>query len=174
MRRILPEVRAAGAELYVVGNGRPEYARDFLQATGLEATVFCDKSQESYRLAGMNHGKLRTVNPVAAFNALRTLVRGYMPAGVKGDPDQQGGVVVVTPAKEVVYQHAARIAGEPLPLEAMLAAVRAAAARGGRGDDRRAGHDDEDHLHPEREELGEAGLPGAEERLGAARRPRAG
>lgn len=131
MRRALPEIRAAGADLVIVGSGRPEQARDFLEATKLERAgggveVFCDEDLTAYRLARMKRGVLRTLGPRAAWNVVRTLARGYLPSGARaqGDPYQQGGLLVVTKAGEIVFHHASDVAGERLPIEEAIAAAR--------------------------------------------------
>jgi hypothetical protein len=128
LRRALPEIRAAGVDLVVVGSGRPEHARDFLEKVGLDAPVFCDRSLDAYRLARLHRGLGRVFSLRAGLNAVRALAGGFMPSRTQGDAAQQGGIVLVTPAKRVVYHHASEVAGEPLPLEAILAAVRAAGA----------------------------------------------
>src|SRR5206468_12470124 len=119
--------QAANTDLVAVGNGLRECAKDFVEKTGFEGKVYCDRGQGSYKLAGMKHGKGRTLNLKSAFNMVRTLAHGYFPSGVQGDPDQQGGVLVITKAGEVVYQFASDVAGQPLPLDAIVAAVKGAA-----------------------------------------------
>lgn len=128
MGRVLPEVRAAGADLTVVGSGRPDHARDFLATTHLDATVFCDPSLNTYRLAGLKRGIWRTYSPRSALHAIRTLFNGFFPHKPAGDGFQQGGVLVIVPGGKILYHHAANTAGEPLPLDAILAAVRRTAA----------------------------------------------
>src|SRR5688572_7145016 len=97
LRQRLPEMRAHGAQIVVVGSGRPEQAKNFLEVTGVEAKVFCDRDLESYRRAGLKRGLLRTLNPLAGVRALRAMAKGFRQTKTQGDPFQQGGVAVITP-----------------------------------------------------------------------------
>src|SRR5688500_4211712 len=49
LKKYVPELRNRGAELVVVGNGTPPFARDFREELALEGTILVDPSLEAYR-----------------------------------------------------------------------------------------------------------------------------
>lgn len=123
----MPEVKEAGVKLVVVGNGTPEQGKFFLEKTGLEADLYCDRDLDAYKAASMKRSVLRTLNPLSGFHMIRTWAKGFKPADVQGDLYQQGGVLVLTRAGDVAYHWASSVAGEAMPLDAILAAAKRAA-----------------------------------------------
>jgi hypothetical protein len=126
LRDALDEIRAAGAELVVVGNGRPEHARDFREAQGVRFPLLVDPDLASYAAAGLRRGVLSTIGPRSLGHALRALRGGARQGVTRGDPWQLGGVLVIRPPGAVVYRHASREAGDHPPVHEILRALRAA------------------------------------------------
>jgi peroxiredoxin len=124
LRDALDGIRAAGAELVVVGSGRPEHARDFRDERQLRFPLLVDPGLESFRAAGLRRGVLSTVGPRALGHALRALRSGARQGATRGDPWQLGGVLVIRPTGEVAYRHASREAGDHPPVGEILAALR--------------------------------------------------
>lgn len=124
MRRELPRIRAAGADLYVVGSGTPDMARDFRATHAPGIGIFVDPELASYRAAGLRRSVAGSVGPGAAIRALRALARGHLPGRRQGDPWQLGGVLVIAPPGVVLFRHADRNSGDHAPVEAVLAALR--------------------------------------------------
>lgn len=136
-----PSIQAAGGDLVIIGSGTPEQAKTFAEEESLgralgggrEIFVVTDPTLEAYRRAGMKRGLLATL---AGFgNGLRAFRAGHRQGLTKGDPWQQGGVVVVSSlaperlgAGKVVLQHAADAAGEPTDFGHVVEAVARAAA----------------------------------------------
>ncbi|MGM0576399.1 MAG: peroxiredoxin-like family protein [Myxococcota bacterium] len=116
------EIRSLGAEIHAVGNGTPHMARDFASRFDVSFPLWTDPSRQTYRALGMKR----------AFGlGLKSLVRGRraMAAGhrqgrTQGDPWQQGGAVVITPRGEVIWSHVDEGAGEEIPVEDLLDALR--------------------------------------------------
>ena len=50
------EIRKAGAELVVVGNGRPQHALDFRSEYELDFPLVVDPELQAYRAAGLRRG----------------------------------------------------------------------------------------------------------------------
>ncbi len=119
----MPDIRKKGAEAFIVGSGRPEQARDFLEKGGLDVTVFCNPDLAAYKAAGMKRGLLRTFNPKSAVNALGSLARGFRQGRTQGDAFQQGGVLVVSSAGKVLFHRADAVTGEKVPLAEILASL---------------------------------------------------
>ena len=133
MRPRVPEIRAAGGDLVVVGCGSPVEAGRFAERMGLFSagvTVLSDEALASYRLLGLRHGVLSTLHPRAAVPWLVALARGHRQGNVMGDCKQQGGVVVVGPGGELAYRHSSRDPGDHPAADEVIAALRRACASG--------------------------------------------
>lgn len=129
MRDEIPHIRALGAELVVVGSGQPEQARDFKAQYALDVPLLVDPSLETYTVAGMRRGIGATFSLRGVGHAVRALKSGARQGKVQGDPWQQGGALIITPAGELVYQYTSEVAGDhPDPRE-ILAALEAQLSR---------------------------------------------
>ncbi len=141
MRDALPEIRARGAELVIVGNGRPEHAIDFRESEGITCPLFVDPELHAYRAAGLRRGLLSSVSPGVIGRGIRAFVAGKRQGETQGDPWQQGGVFIVTQGHKVAYAYVSQEAGDhPDPSEVLAALDRlrrrptAAARRSKRSD----------------------------------------
>jgi hypothetical protein len=126
LRDRLDDVRAAGAELVLVGNGSVQYAAGFQRGKAPDCAVFTDPSLEAYRQLGMRRGVWATVSPAALLAAIRANRRGYRQTSKEGDGWQQGGTYAVAKGGRIVYARANRNAGDRPDLDAALAALREA------------------------------------------------
>lgn len=124
MRDILPAIRKAGAELVIVGNGAPEFARAFRDELGLDTPLYTDPSLRTYALAGFKRGVLATFSPKGAAHAARAWRKGFRQTARRGDALQQGGLLVVDRTGRVLYAHRDREAGDLASNEEVLAALR--------------------------------------------------
>ena len=130
MRGIVDQIRAAGAELVVVGNGSAKQAKAFLAELAdagepIDFPLLTDPGRRTYKAAGLKRSIGATLNPALLGNAVRAFKKGHRQQGVKGDPWQQGGVFVVTPDDRVVFEQVSRAAGDHADPGAVLAAVAA-------------------------------------------------
>ena len=125
MRERLEDLREAGAELVLVGNGSVVAAARFRREQAPECAVFSDPSLETYRALGMRRGVWATLGPSTLAAAARALLRGRRQTSVEGDPWQQGGIYVIANGGAVVYARANRNAGDRPDVDAALAALRA-------------------------------------------------
>lgn len=125
MRDALPEIRAAGAELVVVGSGTPEQAARFRDERGLDFPLFVDPELEAYRAAGLRRSVIDTLGPRALAHAMRAFRRGARQGSVQGDPWQLGGAFVIDRTGKPVYRHVSRNAGDHAPIGGLLGALRA-------------------------------------------------
>ena len=122
MRDALPEIRARGAELIIVGNGRPEHAIDFRESEGITCPLFVDPELHAYRAAGLRRGLLSSVSPRVIGRGIRAFVEGKRQGETQGDPWQQGGVFIITPGHTVPYAYVSQEAGDhPDPSEVLAA-----------------------------------------------------
>jgi hypothetical protein len=118
----LPEIRARGGELVVIGSGTPEQAKRFAVEERFDGTMVTDPTLEAYNRAGMKRSVLRTFHPKSMISAVRALGSGHTQKQMAGDPWQQGGVVVVSSLERgghEVLHHAASAAGDPTDFKAI-------------------------------------------------------
>ena len=123
MRPRIPEIRAAGAELYVIGSGAPMYAADFKEKLRIAGTpIWTDEALASYRLFDFKRGASAVMAVRALGHVARALLAGAWQGRTRGDATQIGGVVVVRPGGRIAYLYRSREAGDhPDPREIVAA-----------------------------------------------------
>ena len=118
MRDAVEQIRQKGAELVVVGCGRPEQAANFRDEEGLDFPLLTDPKRKAYAEAELERGLGATFSLKAAGSGFRAFKKGFRQQGVQGDPWQQGGVFVFSPEGETLYAYRSREAGDhPDPAE---------------------------------------------------------
>jgi peroxiredoxin len=117
-------VRAAGAELYVIGNGSPSFIAGFREQTGWTGPVYTDPSLAVYRAAQLERSVGSTLDPRSLTDAWRALRHGSRQGRTQGDQWQQGGTLVVAPSGEVRWHHASGRPGDNATGAQIVAALR--------------------------------------------------
>jgi hypothetical protein len=112
LHRGIDRIRAAGAEVHVIGNGSPSFIDGFREETGWDGAIYTDPSLEVFARAGMKRGVMSTLRPMAAVRSIRTLARGFRQGRTQGDQWQQGGVLVVMPDGAIRWRHASESPGD--------------------------------------------------------------
>lgn len=121
----LTQIRGAGAELHLIGNGNRHFAKGFRQAFGIASPIWIDTKLESYAALGLKRGFLATLGNVASLkNMARALRSGFRQGLTQGDAWQLGGVYVMRPGGEVAFEHRSEVAGDHPPVERVLAVLR--------------------------------------------------
>jgi peroxiredoxin len=121
-------IEARGGRLVIIGNGSVDHARRFFADKGFDlshVTLVTDPGRSSFRAAGMGRGVGVTFlngGSLGAFRRARSA--GHRITGAFGDVFQLGGVVVVKPPGEVVYEYVSKFAGDDPDIEQVIAAVR--------------------------------------------------
>lgn len=124
LKDVLPELRSL-ANVVIVGNGEPFHAAAFREDESIEVPLLVDPDLEAYAAAGLRRGIRSSVSLGAVKNAVRALRGGHRQTSVKGDPWQQGGVLVITPDGVLVYHYVSKTAGDHPDPAAIVDAVRA-------------------------------------------------
>jgi hypothetical protein len=106
------ELREAGADLYVIGNGAPMFIAGFRETTGFQGPIYTDPSLAVYQAAELERGLWKTVNVRGLAASVGALRRGFRQGRTQGDATQQGGVVVVAPGGSIIYHHISRYPGD--------------------------------------------------------------
>ena len=123
MRGEYDRIKALGAGLVVVGNGRPEQALDFQEQYNLQFPLLVDPDLKAYAAAGLRRDLGATLNFATLGNAVRALRSGHRQTSVQGDPWQQGGAFIITPDGVDHYRHVSQAAGDHPDPEEILAAL---------------------------------------------------
>ena len=126
MRDHHERIRAAGAELVVVGSGQPEHARDFKERAGVSFELYVDPTLKAFSTAALRRSVLRTLGPGALVNAVRAFRGGHRQGKTRGDNWQLGGAFVIGAGGELLYEFRSRSAGDHPDPEALVAALPAA------------------------------------------------
>ena len=119
----IDKIHAAGAELYVIGNGTPNFIEGFREQTKWDGPVYTDPSLEVYKAAELKRGVTKTFNIKAAIPTLKAIAHGSRQGRTQGDPWQQGGTLVIATDGTVKWQHANEHAGDNAKADAIVAAL---------------------------------------------------
>ncbi len=123
MRDALPEIRRRGAELIIVGNGRPEHAIDFRESEHVESPLYVDPELHAYAAAGLKRGLRSSLSVGVVLRGVRALREGQRQGATMGDPWQQGGVFIIRPGNRVDFSYISEEAGDHPSAEAIIAAL---------------------------------------------------
>jgi hypothetical protein len=124
LRPEIDEIHNIGAELVVVGNGKPHFAKAFREEHKLTTPLFTDPEQNSYRAAGLKRSVWNTIGPHMLPKLFKQLAGNY--GLIKGDPWQQGGVFIVLPNGEAPYTFFSGGAGDHPAIPDIIKALRSA------------------------------------------------
>jgi hypothetical protein len=106
------KLEAAGADLYIIGNGAPNFIAGFREQTKFDGPIYTDPSLTVFAAAQLKRSVSRTLDPRSLGKALGAFARGQRQGLTQGDAWQQGGVLVVAPSGEVRYHHASDRPGD--------------------------------------------------------------
>lgn len=123
LHRDIDKLRAAGLDLYVIGNGTPNFIAGFREQTKYDGPVYTDPSLAAYRAAELKRGVARTFDPRALGKTVSAFMQGHRQGRTQGDPWQQGGVLVVAPGGEVRFHHASERPGDNATVDQIVAAL---------------------------------------------------
>jgi hypothetical protein len=124
LHRSIGDIHAAGAELYVIGNGAPMFIEGFRETTGYDGAIYTDPSLEVYKAAQLERGFFKTINFGGALASIGSMRRGFRQGKTQGDATQQGGVVVVAPGGSVVFHQVSKHPGDNAKPDDIVRALR--------------------------------------------------
>ena len=122
----------AGVRLVVIGQGRPEDARQFSHQLKVDLPIYVSRDRAAYRAAGTKVGTLgELLGPRSVLKGIRRSASDRVVQGrIVGHAAQLGGVLIVKPDGSIPYAHLSEDASDNPPNDEVLAAARAAAAAG--------------------------------------------
>jgi hypothetical protein len=111
---------AAAVTVVAIGSGTPEQAQVFVGKTKIEGEMYVDQDLQAYRAFNLARGFWRTLGPAALWRGLATMKKGFRQGRNEGDLWQQGGVFVLGPGRQMIFQHRNRVAGDHADPAAVL------------------------------------------------------
>ena len=123
MRDALSDIRRRGAELVIVGNGRPDHAIDFRDSEHVECPLYVDPELRAYAAAGLKRGLRSSFGAGVILRGIRAIREGKRQGSTMGDPWQQGGVFVIRPGNRVEFTYISEEAGDHPSSAAILSAL---------------------------------------------------
>jgi len=115
----------AGANLVVIGQGRPEDGARFLESEDVDLPLLVDRERSSYKAAGTKIGTLSEL--LGPRVVLKGALSGHRQGKTVGHNAQLGGVLVVARDGSVVWAHMSDDASDIPSNDEVLAAVDRAA-----------------------------------------------
>jgi peroxiredoxin len=112
LRSEISKIRQLGAELVVIGNGKPHHAKLFKEELELPFQLYVDPNLGTYNLLKMNRSVWYTIGPPSWITAWKAFRAGFRQKRTMGEPWIQGGVLVVTPSGQITYQYISKHAGD--------------------------------------------------------------
>ncbi|MEQ9497743.1 MAG: peroxiredoxin-like family protein [Deltaproteobacteria bacterium] len=116
-------IRAKGADLVAIGNGGKRFARAFMEERDVRFPIYVDPERVTYQAADMRRSLRSTFSPRTLKNGLRAMSSGHLQGATKGDPWQQGGVLVIAPGGETRLAYLSEEAGDHPSIDAILAVL---------------------------------------------------
>jgi peroxiredoxin len=123
LRDALSDIRRRGAELVIVGNGRPEHAVDFRDSEHVQCPLLVDPELRAYAAAGLRRGLLSSISPGVFLRGFRAFAEGKRQGATRGDPWQQGGVFIIRPGNVVAFAYVSQEAGDHPSPDSIIAAL---------------------------------------------------
>lgn len=123
LHRKVSDFENANARLYVIGNGSPSFITGFREQTMYDGPVYTDPSLATYKAAELKRSIARTLDPRGWLKGVKSFAEGHRQGRTQGDAWQQGGVLVVSPAGDVKWQHASDLPGDNATAAQILAAL---------------------------------------------------
>jgi hypothetical protein len=126
----LDRIEGLGARLIAIGNGTPEMAQDFVEQFGVKFSVFTDPQRASYRAAGLRTQNFLQLSGLGTTleNGWRALKGGFRQGRTKGNPFQNGGVMVIDTDGTILMSHAEAVAGDLAEPRSVIDVLRERAA----------------------------------------------
>lgn len=122
---------AEGARLVIIGNGAPYFIAGFRERSGYEGPIYTDPELAAYSALELRRDLRSTFSMGTLRRSVDAFRKGFRQTETQGDAFQQGGVFVVAPGGEVIYQFRSQHAGDHPPIEELVTAARRARPKDG-------------------------------------------
>ena len=122
LMEIKEQLDSKGVSLVAIGSGSPEQAREFITSFTFYGEMYVDPSLKTYKAFKLNRGIARTLGPSSIVRGFSAIKKGFRQGKNAGDLWQQGGMFVIGPGDEMLFQHRNHSAGDHADLDAVLKA----------------------------------------------------
>lgn len=132
MEKVYPDIRASGGEVLAISFSAPERVAAVLRMKPLPFPALCDPTFAAYHAFGLGRTRwLHIVRPSVLLRFGRMMVGGWLPGPPRKGDDvlQLGGDFVLDRQRRIAYAYRSAEPTDRPPPQALLAAVRAVAAR---------------------------------------------
>jgi hypothetical protein len=127
LRPHLDELRRAGLNVAVIGSGGPSFARGFADRMSVpDLAIYSDEQRVAFKAAGMRRDFASTFDPRMLIKGISSMIK-HPQTSTKGDPLQQGGVLLVRSDGTLAWSYLSRYAGDHPKMETLLAEATKAA-----------------------------------------------
>lgn len=120
LQKILPQITARGAGLYVIGLGAVSFIAGLRETTGYQGPVLIDPDRRAYRAAAFKRPLLGILDPRTLLAGFQAHQAGFSQSLPQGDAAQLGGVFVITPRDRLLLRHIEQFAGDTVRPERLL------------------------------------------------------
>lgn len=110
----------AGANLVVVGNGKPEQIGPLAKESGFIGPIVTDQARTSYLSLGFRRGVSGLISLNAVVAGVKAFGSGYRQAGVHGDALQLGGIAIIGSGPTLHYIYRSEKAADHPPVSDVL------------------------------------------------------
>ncbi len=113
------------ADIYLaaIGSGNQEQAQDFIDKLGFEYEVFLNSDLSAYKTFRLKRAILRTLGPSSLAKGVKAIKKGFRQGSSAGDLWQQGGIFVLGPGRQLLFQHRNSFAGDHADLNQVIQAL---------------------------------------------------
>jgi hypothetical protein len=119
------DFKQKGATLAAIGLGDRNYARMFLEDTGIDFPLLVDEERLAYKAAGLKHANLfHLFKGENATARKRASAAGHRQHKLGKDPFQLGASFVFGPGNVDLFAHLSSTFGDNASPEALLAAIK--------------------------------------------------
>ena len=113
------------AKVVAIGNGKAPFLDAFLEDFSVDLEAYTDPGRKTFQSLGMKRPNALSffAKPKVITNAARSMGSGHRQGKTRGDPFQNGGVIIVDGNLDIVYRHIESEAGDLADLDEVVAAL---------------------------------------------------
>ena len=113
-----------GISVTYVSTGSVRAAQSFKRKMRLTGAVWVDPERELYQAFGFRRSVWALLRPTTWWNGLRALIRGFRQGATRGDPWQNGGVLVARPDGTIAFLFKSKGPGDKPQTDKVISVAR--------------------------------------------------
>ncbi len=120
MMAIKEQAALHNATIVAIGSGTCDQAKQFATQFNFTGELYLDPELHSYKAFGLERGVFKTIGPASIVKGFKTLGKGFRQGKHAGDLWQQGGLFVLGPGDQIVYEHRDKVAGDLADMNSVI------------------------------------------------------